>query len=155
MDSMKLQMSGQMRMEQRLKLAPHMIASMEILQLPMMALKERIEQELSSNPTLETDQAKQSETSAEDSAEDTAIHTIEMETEKENAAEKIRASDENLSEYFDQPETYRFRNGADETDKKMEALKNTQAPSATLHDYLDEQWGLSMRRRRLKRPARC
>jgi len=31
---MKLEMTGQMRMEQRMKLAPHMIQSMEILQLP-------------------------------------------------------------------------------------------------------------------------
>lgn len=36
-----------------MKLAPRMIQSMEILQLPIMALKERIEQELSENPVLE------------------------------------------------------------------------------------------------------
>ena len=35
------------------KLAPRMIQSMEILQLPMMALEERIEQEMTENPTLE------------------------------------------------------------------------------------------------------
>ena len=50
---MKLEMRGQMRMEQRMKLAPHMIQSMEILQLPILALQERIEQELNSNPVLE------------------------------------------------------------------------------------------------------
>ncbi|HEC01894.1 MAG TPA: RNA polymerase sigma-54 factor, partial [Phycisphaerales bacterium] len=50
---MKLEMRGQMRMELRMKLAPHMIQSMEILQLPIMALQERIEQELNSNPVLE------------------------------------------------------------------------------------------------------
>ncbi|MHC4355166.1 MAG: RNA polymerase factor sigma-54, partial [Planctomycetota bacterium] len=40
-------------MELKMKLAPHMIQSMEILQLPIMALQERIEQELNSNPVLE------------------------------------------------------------------------------------------------------
>ncbi|MHC4084214.1 MAG: hypothetical protein ACYSU5_03265 [Planctomycetota bacterium] len=40
---MKLEMRGQMRLEQRMKLAPHMIQSMEILQLPILALQERIE----------------------------------------------------------------------------------------------------------------
>ena len=50
---MKLEMRGQMRMEQKMKLAPHMIQSMEILQLPILALQERIEQELNSNPVLE------------------------------------------------------------------------------------------------------
>src|ERR1041384_3538427 len=41
------------RLEQRLLLAPRMIQSMEILQLPIMALQERIEQELQENPVLE------------------------------------------------------------------------------------------------------
>ncbi len=36
-----------------MKLAPRMIQSMEILQLPLMALEERIEQELAANPVLE------------------------------------------------------------------------------------------------------
>src|SRR6201994_1774867 len=50
---MRLDTSQHMRMEQRMKLAPRMIQSMEILQLPLMALEERIEQELQANPVLE------------------------------------------------------------------------------------------------------
>src|ERR1700744_1950805 len=50
---MRLDASQHMRMEQRMKLAPRMIQSMEILQLPLMALEERIEQELQANPVLE------------------------------------------------------------------------------------------------------
>src|SRR6185437_6947431 len=50
---MRLDTSQHMRMEQRMKLAPRMIQSMEILQLPLMALEERIEQELAANPVLE------------------------------------------------------------------------------------------------------
>ena len=42
-----------MRPEMRQLLTPRMIQSMEILQLPLMALEERIEQELVSNPVLE------------------------------------------------------------------------------------------------------
>ena len=51
--AMNLSMVGQMRMEQKMKLAPRMIQSMEILQLPILALQERIEQEMESNPVLE------------------------------------------------------------------------------------------------------
>ena len=51
---MRLDASQHMRMEQRMKLAPRMIQSMEILQLPLMALEERIEQEMQANPVLET-----------------------------------------------------------------------------------------------------
>src|SRR5580704_4902992 len=50
---MQLGFSQQMKMSQQMKLAPRMIQSMEILQLPLMALKERIDQELSENPLLE------------------------------------------------------------------------------------------------------
>src|SRR5207244_8052668 len=50
---MQLTQQTSMRMEQRQLLTPRMIQSMEILQLPLMALEERIEQELQSNPVLE------------------------------------------------------------------------------------------------------
>ena len=50
---MRLDTSQQMRTEMRLRMAPRMIQSMEILQLPVMALQERIEQELGENPILE------------------------------------------------------------------------------------------------------
>src|SRR5437667_3438629 len=50
---MQLSQQTSMRMEQRQLLTPRMIQSMEILQLPLMALEERIEQELQNNPVLE------------------------------------------------------------------------------------------------------
>ena len=53
---MRLDISQDMQMDQRMVLAPRMIQSMEILQLPMLALQERIEQEMLSNPVLEQDE---------------------------------------------------------------------------------------------------
>ena len=50
---MRLDVSQHLRLEQRMKLSPRIIQAMEILQLPLMALQERIEQELISNPCLE------------------------------------------------------------------------------------------------------
>ena len=50
---MRFETSQQMKLGQQMKLAPRMIQSMEILQLPLMALQERIEQELESNVALE------------------------------------------------------------------------------------------------------
>jgi len=50
---MRLDTTQQMRLEQKLRLAPRMIQSMEILQLPLAMLEERIEQELEKNPVLE------------------------------------------------------------------------------------------------------
>src|SRR5262245_14213920 len=50
---MHLNIGQHMKLSQQMKLAPRMIHSMEILQLPLMALQERIEQEISENPLLE------------------------------------------------------------------------------------------------------
>ncbi|RLS33321.1 MAG: RNA polymerase sigma-54 factor [Planctomycetota bacterium] len=53
---MRMSFGQEMRMAQKQVLAPRMIQSMEILQLPMMALEERIEQEIQNNETLELDE---------------------------------------------------------------------------------------------------
>ena len=50
---MRMSLGQEMRMAQKQVLAPRMIQSMEILQLPLMALEERIEQEIQNNETLE------------------------------------------------------------------------------------------------------
>ena len=53
---MRLSFSQQIRQQQVQKLAPRMIQSMEILQLSVMQLQERIEQEMTENPTIELQQ---------------------------------------------------------------------------------------------------
>jgi RNA polymerase sigma-54 factor len=50
---MRFETSQHMKLGQTMKLAPRMIQSMEILQMPLAELEERIEQELENNPTLE------------------------------------------------------------------------------------------------------
>lgn len=52
---MRFDASQHMKFSQQMKLAPRMIQSMEILQMPLMQLEERIAQELESNVTLELD----------------------------------------------------------------------------------------------------
>lgn len=54
---MRMSFGQEMRMAQKQMLAPRMIQSMEILQLPLQALEERIEQEIQNNETLEVDEA--------------------------------------------------------------------------------------------------
>src|SRR5262245_60580206 len=50
---MRFDTSQHMKLGQQMKLAPRMIQSMEILQMPLAELEERIEQELENNATLE------------------------------------------------------------------------------------------------------
>jgi RNA polymerase sigma-54 factor len=56
---MRMSFGQEMRMAQKQVLAPRMIQSMEILQLPVMALEERIEQEIQNNETLEVEEVGQ------------------------------------------------------------------------------------------------
>ena len=56
--SMRLSFGQEMRMVQKQILAPRMIQSMEILQLPILALQERIEQEMQENEALEVARAR-------------------------------------------------------------------------------------------------
>ena len=53
LDPMRLSLGQDLRLVQKQVLAPRMIQSMEILQLPILALEERIEQEMEENPVLE------------------------------------------------------------------------------------------------------
>src|SRR4029077_4608876 len=61
---MRLDTHMSQRMDQRMILAPRMIQSMEILQLPIMALQERIQQELQENPVLEMQEKAEEEADA-------------------------------------------------------------------------------------------
>ncbi len=146
---MKMEMHGTMRMEQRLKLAPHMIQSMEILQLPILALQERIEQELNSNPVLELAEPELLEQleltqqpDAEDPGDDMGEKVLVVDTDNNKAEDfgRLDSIGDEFKDYMDETGPYRARKRSDEPDLKLEALKNTAAPSQSLHDYLIEQW---------------
>jgi RNA polymerase sigma-54 factor len=144
---MKLEMRGDMRMEQRMKLAPHMIQSMEILQLSILALQERIEQELNTNPVLEIEDTSNSEPAGpeEDKSEDNINEkdpVVGTDVGKVEDFRRMESLDDDFKDYIDQRESFRPRIQTDEPDRKLEALKNTAALPQSLHDYLTEQWGL-------------
>ncbi|MGD2093648.1 MAG: RNA polymerase factor sigma-54 [Phycisphaerales bacterium] len=144
---MKLEMRGQMRMEQRMKLAPHMIQSMEILQLPILALQERIEQELNNNPVLEmTEPANPDETDSADTKSDDNIDEkdliINTDNNRAEDFERLESLSDGFKDFLNESGSFRIRPRRDEPDKKLEAIKNTAAPPQSLHEYLTEQWRL-------------
>src|SRR6476661_3059781 len=77
---MRLSLGQQMQLAQKQVLAPRMIQSMEILQLPLMALQERIEQEMEDNPVL--DQVEVDADEPEPPAENEAASSV-ADTERE------------------------------------------------------------------------
>ncbi|MEM6334171.1 MAG: RNA polymerase factor sigma-54 [Planctomycetota bacterium] len=78
---MQLNTGQHMRLGQQMKLAPRMIQSMEVLQMPLAALEERIEQELGSNPTLELVEAAPDLDAAK--AEQTQLDRDDLDRERE------------------------------------------------------------------------
>ncbi len=133
-------------MEQRMKLAPHMIQSMEILQLPIMALQERIEQELNSNPVLELEENEEPGEAAtppepvqDDNIGEKAL-VVNTDANKADDFERLESIEDDFKEFIDQSGPYRGRHDGEEKDPKLEALKNAAALPQSLHDYLTEQW---------------
>jgi RNA polymerase sigma-54 factor len=156
---MRLDVGQQMRVDQRMKLAPRMIQSMEILQMSQQALEERIEQELSSNPTLELrDNAEdEPEASAEESAGDGQESERELvvtEDGSDNSAADFERLTNLSEEYGDSWEANTYETGGTalprsrpqqdgERDAKMDAMANTAARGASLYDQLLQQWHLA------------
>lgn len=138
---MRLDTSQQMRTEMRLRMAPRMIQSMEILQLPIMALQERIEQELSENPVLVD--LRESPTSTEGEGEDEATPPAPEpapESEGEpNEFDSLIRLDENWSELYEDGPRRSRASLSEEGDRKQDAMQNMASRPRSFHDSLTEQ----------------
>lgn len=127
---MRLDTSQQMRTDMRMRMAPRMIQSMEILQLPWLALQERIDQELIENPILE------------DLRESVAP---EGQVEEPPADEEPKVDESDVYDDWDNWDTsgemHRPSRAAlvEESDRKHDAMQNMASRPPSLHDSLSEQ----------------
>jgi RNA polymerase sigma-54 factor len=146
---MKLSMTGQMRMEQKMKLAPRMIQSMEVLQLPFMALQEKIEAELNSNPVLEVAEelSEQTEPPQTETAEVSNEQELVIHEDSDNVEDfqRLDSMGDDFSDYLNgagpMPRQSSYQNvSSGDPDKKLEALNNTAAQEQSLLDSLKDQW---------------
>src|SRR5271155_997111 len=157
---MQLTQSTSMRQEMRQLLTPRMIQSMEILQLPLMALEERIEQELQANPVLEMRDEGENEDGTPNLSENEP-EKIDENPRREEFSEGERAlvvkedsgqSEDferlaRISDYLENEEfatnSGNFRQQASydgERDKKLDAMNNTAARGGNLVEHLMDQW---------------
>jgi len=141
---MRLDLSQQMRLEQRMKMAPRMIQSMEILQLPIMALVERIEQETLENPVLETaegpDAADVAEGPAQDVAEDSpAEEEAPPEVDDQDDFGELESMSGEWEDFFSGE--HRPSRGAveDMSRRRQNAEQNIAAKPPSLQEHLLEQ----------------
>ena len=142
---MRLNVSQGLRLEQRMKLSPRIIQAMEILQLPLMALQERIEQELASNPCLELREgpADGEAPPVEEPGPQRGEEMLVVGADENNREdfERLAEFGDVYAEEMDWSDAPPRRAAADgEGDAKMEALANKPAPAESLTDYLLGQW---------------
>jgi len=128
-----------------------MIQSMEILQLPIMALQERIEQEMEENPVLELqeeeaevwgdgEQPEKPEPPDAPSEEEREL-VIDESKGNEDDFERLLKMDEEWPDHFEE-RTRPSRSQMEEAgQRKHDAMANMMARPQSLQDYLHDQLG--------------
>ena len=143
---MRLSFGQQMQMSQKQVLAPRMIQSMEILQLPIMALQERIEQEMEDNPVLDQiEPTEDAETIREEQVDPDAPSESERElvieegTNNEDDFERLMKMVDSLPDDYE--ERSRPSRGQIESDagRHHDAMANMISRPESLLDYLQHQ----------------
>ena len=115
---------------QQLKLAPRIIQSMEILQLPIPALEEKIAQELESNFALELDEPEpQDDVQDEANEEDSEFSRLDAFEQESGAA------------FNDSPPAQATVNS--DRDPKLDAFSNIRARNKSLLESLLQQWSFA------------
>src|SRR4026208_2263517 len=145
---MRLSFGLETRQVQVQKLAPRMIQSMEILQLPIMALQERIEQELNENPVLEL---VEEEPAAPEESTEVVNPDAPAETERELVVEdksdnvddfeRLLELDREVPEYFDDRPRVSSNRADEDDERKHDAISNIADRPESLNDYLLHQLG--------------
>ncbi|MBL9081327.1 MAG: RNA polymerase factor sigma-54 [Planctomycetales bacterium] len=145
---MRLSFGQEMRQVQKQILAPRMIQSMEILQLPIQALEERIEQELQENPILEMREEDPDLPEEDGQREDSDAKTSEekelvVDETKNNADdfERLENLGDDWSPDYDERPRMSSNRMAEEDDRRHDAIANMESKPQTLSDYLIEQLG--------------
>jgi RNA polymerase sigma-54 factor len=131
---MAMQFQLSQRLEQRLKMTAQMIQSIEMLQLPLMALEQQINTQLAENPVLEI---------VEEEREVPPGEAERSEREEQGDFERLEemARDEEWEDAVSPTRSIPHETG--EEDPKLSAMQNTAARPETLQEHVVEQVRLS------------
>lgn len=143
---MRLSLGQHMQMAQKQVLAPRMIQSMEILQLPIIALQERIEQEMEDNPVLDQVEFAEEPLDYEEEA-------VNPDAPTESERELVVGENGNNEDDFERlinmadnlPDDYEERSRPSrgqmeaEADRQHDAMANMVSRPESLQEYLDHQ----------------
>ena len=130
---MRLGLHQSARLEQRLQQSPQMIQAMQILQLPLLDLEARVEQELVENPFLERAEPEQEPAPDAGGVPDEAPGDPDRDQMIEALERLERDYGDGRLERPRDPEA---------SDRRYEALQNVAGEPASLHEVVIEQVGV-------------
>lgn len=132
---MRMDLRQQAKLAQQMRLSPRMIQSMEILQLPLQELDERIEREVETNPALEfDDRVAGSDPEGESEGSDQVFEIPDHEPQQHREKRDVRPD-------WEAPRPPRADSG--EPDAKIAAMNNTQGRCQSAEEQLLAQWALA------------
>ena len=146
---MRLSMGTELRQVQKQVLSPTMIQRMEILQLPVMALQQRIEQEMNENPLLEvtdeteTAEAEVGERLTEPETANDQEEELVVEDNSDNASdfERLLELNREVPDHFDEPPRKSANQLDEEASRRHDAMANAIERPTSLNDFLLSQLG--------------
>src|SRR5947199_1477411 len=144
---MRLSLGQQMQLAQKQVLAPRMIQSMEILQLPLMALQERIEQEMQENEALELveeDPDLPGEPVEQTNPDAPTPEERELVVDENKDAadfERLLNMDEEWPDHFEERSRPSATRLDEEGDRQHDAMANMVDRPESLHEHLHAQLG--------------
>lgn len=120
---MKLSQNLRLQLKQKLSLSQEMLISLELIQLPLLDLRERIEKEILENPALEINEKK--------NKDEQAYETIEEEFTKEENTNFLDSSSADINTGMSPTSST--------TDLKRQFLEGVVSHTETLYDHLVSQ----------------
>ncbi|MGF1577811.1 MAG: RNA polymerase factor sigma-54 [Gemmataceae bacterium] len=155
MAGMSFQMGMTTKMSQSMVLAPRMIHSMEILQLPIMDLQQKISDELLENPFLEVQEGAKDTPDADaadttdtfeasepqDPTDPNSELVIDVNSDGAEDFDRLTSINDDWSDHFNEEHRVSSNRIQEEADKKHLAETNMVARSPSLAEHLEDQLG--------------
>lgn len=141
---MRLSIGQHLQQKQTQTMAPRMIQSMEILQLPVTALLERVEEELRENPVLEISEADPSlpdEKVESESSSDEKELVVDEKGNNEDDFERLVEMDNDVPDHFDDRPRVSSNRVQDSMDRQHDLMANVVDRPESLQEYLMHQLG--------------
>ncbi|QVL34901.1 RNA polymerase factor sigma-54 [Telmatocola sphagniphila] len=141
---MRMDLNLGQKQHQVLKLSPRMIHSMEVLQLPVAALMERVDKELQENPFLEArEHLGHEKTPVTDGQVEKFNPDAPLAHDADNQLDfnRLESLDRQLGGLLDEENRPSRAARQEMSDKKLEAMNNMPDRPPSLQDHLTEQLG--------------